>query len=161
MNVRSGVLVAAALMLGGTLPACKGPCAEVGNSIQVTVTGGADLNDAGAGAQHARFKVWAVKNAAAFKAQSAAALATGEVDAVAMNTIGRAFPSESNWLTPGGVKTVVLGIDLEEQYSHVGVAVLYPTAHKKLVQLCSGAAKKDEDAGTHSISFAAGKSQVE
>ena len=103
--------------------------------------------------------MWAVKNASAFNSQPAAALAKGEVDAVAMNSIGREFPSESNWLTPGGMKQVLLNIDREDQYTHVGVAVLYPTAHKKLIKLCQGSAKKAD--GVHQVTVTAGQSTIE
>ena len=38
------------------VPACASPCAEPGNSIQVTVVGAPSLNDSGSGPQHAKFK---------------------------------------------------------------------------------------------------------
>ena len=101
--LKTAALVAASLLAAGC-------CMQAGDSIRVQVVGSPDLNDAGAGPQHARFRVYAVKDADAFDSQSVEELATGRVSAVAMESIGRAFPSDSNWLTPGGVRTLQLGV---------------------------------------------------
>jgi type VI secretion system VasD/TssJ family lipoprotein len=126
------VLAAAgALALGG----CGSTCVAEGDRLVVDLVGSQDMNDAGEGPQHVRFRVWAVRDAAIFQGADASALAEADPAVLERQGMGRPFATDASFLRPGGTRLLYETVAEDGQYTHVGVAVLYPQPRKELVPL--------------------------
>jgi type VI secretion system VasD/TssJ family lipoprotein len=140
MNVSMRSLTWAVLAAALAAAGCKGtPCVAKGDQIVVDLSTSPDLNDTGAGPQHVRYQVWAISNPLMFQNASPAALTEADKSGgFQQQQLGRPFllPTESNWIQPGvAARRLVLGVDMDEQFTHVGIVVNYANPTKLLVPL--------------------------
>jgi hypothetical protein len=153
----------AALALTGA--GCKGTCVEPGQRIVVDVAAGADVNDwQGSGPQHVRYRVWALKDVAGFENQtgereSATALIDSQQDAARIGSgFGQPFfggGANPGWITPASKQTLApLAVATAEQYTAVGIVVLYPQPAHAIVHLdCDKHPGYEVKDGVHHVSF--------
>ncbi|MCE9637031.1 MAG: hypothetical protein K8T90_15105 [Planctomycetes bacterium] len=162
MNHTSATL-ALFLAAAGSLAGCSSPCVAKEDRLVVDLLSAPTLNDAGVGPQHVRFQVWAVRDKAMFESARADALAESEgVEAFERQGMGRVFVTDSSWIKPASTRRVVLRVDEDSQYTHVGIAVLYPEARKILVPLdCAKHAGYTPGRPDHSVVFTLGTQTVE
>ncbi len=143
------------------LAGCGSTCVAKGDRLVVDLVGASDLNDAGEGPQHVRFRVWAVRDATIFNSTDAATLAEGDAEVLERQQMGKAFAVDSSWLKPGGTRRVFETISEDEQFTHVGVAVLYPQPRKELVPLdCSSRPGYSSAKPEHRVSFLLDRNSV-
>lgn len=157
------LFVAAIVTAAGLLTAdCGGACVAKGDRITVDLVAGKDINDAGAGAQQAPFRIWAVSNLTLFKAQNTEILCRGDVAAIEAQKIGKAFVTSSgDWIVPGTSVTAGQEADNDGAFTHVAVAMMMPSPVLKIEPLdCSsrdGYSKEDKE---HHLKFLAGKNGI-
>ncbi len=153
-------LVAAALLASAMAASgCSGPCVQEGDRLVIVLHAGDDLNDVGSGPQHVRYRVWAVRNEALFKAATPAALTREDPEAAARRGVGDAVEPSRSWITPGAAEEFVHAVTLEEQYTHVGLVVLYPDPKTLLVPLdCEERAGYEMERPEHRITIQLGRS---
>jgi predicted component of type VI protein secretion system len=155
-----GLVAAAAGTL--SLPGC-GSCVAKSDRIVVDVVSSADLNDMGSGPQHVRFQVWAVRDRQMFDGARTEALA--EADGVATferQGLGKAFVTDSSWIKPGSSRQLVLKVDEDEEFTHVGIAVLYPESKKVAGALdCTERPGYSVAKPDHKLTFSLGKQSIE
>lgn len=152
-----------ALAFAAAAAGCGSPCVAKDDRIVVDVLSAATLNDAGAGPQHVRFQVWAVRDRAMFESARAEALAEAEsVETFERQGLGRVFVTDSNWIKPSSTRRVVLRVDEDQQYTHVGIAVLYPEARKILIPVdCDRHPGYTPGRPEHGVVFTLGTQTVE
>ena len=153
------VVVAASAALAG----CGSPCIAKDDRLVVDVLSSASLNDAGAGPQHVRFQVWAVRDKAMFASARAEALAESEgVETFERQGLGKVFVTDSSWIKPSSTRRVVLRVDEDSQFTHVGIAVLYPEARKVLIPVdCAKHPGYTAGRPDHTVTFSLGTQTVE
>ncbi len=142
-----GLAALGALLLSG-LPGC-GSCVTEGDRLVVNVIAADDLNDTGSGPQSVRYRIWAVSESAQFDAATPESLAADDPGVHVSRALGNPFPASSAWLTPGLTTRLQLNVASDEQYTHIGIAALFPVGQKQLIALdCekrSGYRKKGDD----------------
>lgn len=156
--VSLGLLAAAPALAG-----CGGACVAKDDRIVVDLVSSADLNDTGSGPQHVRFQVWAVRDKAMFDGARTEALAEAEgIGTFERQGLGKVFVTDSSWIKPGSTRQVVLRVAEDEEFSHVGVAVLFPEPRKVI-----GALDCDERTGykpekpDHKLTFSLGRQSID
>jgi predicted component of type VI protein secretion system len=163
--MRTGFVVAAVLASAAALPGCAGTCVQPGQRIVVDVAAGADVNDwQGSGPQHVRYRVWALKDVAAFETLSAdrdaaTSLVDPQQDAARIGAgFGQPFfggGANPGWITPASKQTLApLAVNAEEQYAAIGIVVLYPQPAHALVKLdCDKHPGYEMKDGVHKVAF--------
>jgi len=128
-----------ALSIAGVLAAsCSSPCVDMGQRILVDVIASPQLNDTGSGPQHVRFVVWAVKDRQAFEGESAASL-SDPVAAERLGSVGKPLSTDSYFIKPGATRKLSVRVELEAEFTHVGIAVDYAQPKSLLVAADCGA----------------------
>ena len=140
--------------------ACGSACVAPGGRIRVEINAAPNLNDAGQGAQHVRYQVWAVQDPAMYENADAATLATDK--SLQEEGMGQVFANTKPWIKPGTSRKLAISIASEAQFSHVAIAVAYPVASKTIVALdCGEHAGYAEEDGIHDVTFTLGRDSVE
>lgn len=151
------------LAAAAALPGCGGKCVAQDDRIVVDLVSSQDLNDTGAGPQHVRFQVWAVRDKTLFDGARPEALAEADgVTTFERQGLGTVFVTDSSWIKPGSSRQVVLKVTEDLQYTHVGVAVLYPEPRKLLGALdCEEREGYKAEKPDHKLTFSLGKSTLD
>lgn len=141
---------------------CGSSCVGEGDRLVVDVHATPDLNDAGSGPQHVRFQVWAVADRGMFDNARADALAGPDTSTFERQGMGKVFVTDSAWITPGATRQLAVRVLLDDEYTHVGIAVLYPEPQKAVVPVDCGEhpGYRREDANHH-VEFTLGAHAVE
>jgi len=156
-----GFVVAVA---AGSLPlAGCGTCVAKSDRIVVDVVSAPDLNDVGGGPQHVRFQVWAVRDQKMFDAARTETLAEAEgVATFERQGLGKVFVTDNSYIKPGSSRQLVLLVGEDKEFTHVGIAVLFPDAKKVVGALdCSERAGYKVEKPDHKLTFNLGRQSVE
>jgi hypothetical protein len=163
MKGLAAVLPLGLVVAASALPGCGGACVAKDDKIVVDLISAADLNDTGSGPQHVRFQVWAVRDKGMFDGARPEALAESDgVSTFERQGLGTVFVTDSSWIKPNSSRQVVLRVPEDEQFTHVGVAVLFPEPRKVIGALdCDDRAGYKVEKPEHKLTFSLGRSTVE
>ena len=162
--MRGLVAVGIAAVAAGALPlAGCGTCVAKSDRIVVDVVSAPDLNDTGSGPQHVRFQVWAVRDKQMFEGARAETLAEAEgVATFEKQGLGKVFVTDSAYIQPGSSRQLVLLVAEDEEFKHVGIAVLFEHARKVVGPLdCTERPGYKVEKPDHKLTFHLGRQSVE
>lgn len=146
MTMRVSAISAALVVMAAGLAnaGCGGACVEKGDQIAVELVAGNDLNDTGAGAQQAPFRLWAVSKAGVFQSMKVEDLCREDPSPVAAQKVAQPFAT-ANWIAPGQTVKALHEAETEGQFTHLAVTTMIPQPVMKLVPLdCKGYEKADK-----------------